>query len=160
MLINPIDSTKPMTTHKSRYSPASDLIPGDEFYWKTTDLRGNGLRYYVVTHIVDGIAYAYQEYHPAIVLPIDMTQEVRITGRNRIGALREYDKIKIELAQYKEREKHCATLDQAEKLALAYAMQQIGDAVGLNGLSSSPAQIVAEVKNLQANSQAQPPQVV
>jgi hypothetical protein len=70
---------------------------------------------------------------------------------SRSDYVREYDKLERELNRYKDREKHCATMDQAEKLALIYAIQEIGDVVCLSGLSSSPAQIVAAVKNLHAN---------
>lgn len=79
------------------------------------------------------------------------TVEAPSGAYSRSDFVREYDKLAEELARYREREKHCATMDKAEKLALIHAMQEIGDVVCLSGLASSPAQIVAAVKNLHAN---------
>lgn len=51
-----------------------------------------------------------------------------------------------------EREKLCPTIDQAEKLALIRALQEIRDEVGLFGDGVSPKQIVDAVRKLKANS--------
>lgn len=76
----------PLSSSVSRYSPANVLKAGDEFVWKKTDLAGRGLTYYVVTHVVKGVAYAYQLHRPEKVLPIDMTEEVYVfPGRNHLG---------------------------------------------------------------------------
>lgn len=52
-----------------------------------------------------------------------------------------------------EREKLCATINEAEKLALLRALQEIRDEVGLFGDGVSPKQIVDAVRRLKANRQ-------
>jgi len=61
--------------------------------------------------------------------------------------------LRAELTRYRERERLCETLDQAEKLALIRALQEIRDAVGLLGDGVSPRDIVAAVRAL-ANDEA------
>ena len=46
----------------------------------------------------------------------------------------------------------CETMDQAEKLALIRALQEIRDEVGLLGDGVSPKQIVEAVRSMKANS--------
>lgn len=54
-----------------------------------------------------------------------------------------------------EREKLCATIDEAEKLALLRALQEIRDEVGLFGDGVSPKQVVDAVRRLKANTDYQ-----
>ena len=58
----------------------------------------------------------------------------------------EVKKLQQENARLKEREKLCETMDEAEKLALIRALQEIRDEVGLLGDGVSPRQIVDAVK--------------
>lgn len=74
---------------------------------------------------------------------------VESTGLVGIRTMSEEDieKLKAELALYKERQKQCATMDEAEKLALIRALQEIRDAVGMiGGDGVSPKQIVEAVR--------------
>ncbi len=63
----------------------------------------------------------------------------------------EISQLRSELNRYREREKICETIDQAEKLALIRALQEIRDEVGLIGDGVSPRQIVDAVRKLSAN---------
>ncbi len=63
-----------------------------------------------------------------------------------VGLFDEVKKLQQEVARLKEREKLCETMDEAEKLALIRALQEIRDEVGLLGDGVSPRQIVEAVK--------------
>jgi len=63
----------------------------------------------------------------------------------------EVKKLQCENARLKEREKLCETMDEAEKLALLRALQEIRDEVGLIGDGVSPRQIVEAVKSRLSN---------
>jgi hypothetical protein len=64
--------------------------------------------------------------------------------------------LRAELSRYCEREKLCETMDQAEKLALIRALQEIRDEVGLLGDGVSPRQIVDAVRKMKANCDSPP----
>ena len=64
--------------------------------------------------------------------------------------------LRAELKRYREREKMCETMDQAEKLALIRALQEIRDEVGLLGDGVSPKQIVEAVRSMKANAADEP----
>lgn len=68
-----------------------------------------------------------------------------------VGLFDEVKKLQRENARLKEREKLCETMDQAEKLALIRALQEICDEVGLFGDGVSPRQIVEAVKSRLSN---------
>lgn len=55
-----------------------------------------------------------------------------------------------EYKKLQERERHCPTMDEAEKVALLKALQEIAEAVGLNPMIHSPRQTVEAVKSLVA----------
>ena len=57
-------------------------------------------------------------------------------------------RLQAENANYKEREKLCESIDEAEKLALIRALQEIRDSVGLIGDGVSPKDIVEKTKEL------------
>lgn len=52
------------------------------------------------------------------------------------------------LNEYADREKKCATLDEAEKIALIRALQEIGNIVGFLGAEHSPKELVEAVGEL------------
>jgi hypothetical protein len=58
--------------------------------------------------------------------------------------------LEAELARLREREKLCPTLDEARKIALIRALQEVRDVVGLLGDGVSPKEIVAAVHALRA----------
>lgn len=64
------------------------------------------------------------------------------------------DTLTAENERLKEREQLCATLDEAEKIALIRALQEIRDDVGLLGDGVSPRQIVDSAKALAAENAA------
>lgn len=67
------------------------------------------------------------------------------------GARAENCELRSEVAKLTEREKHCATMDQAQKLALIRALQEIRDALGAQGGDElSPRQIVEAVREQSA----------
>ena len=61
---------------------------------------------------------------------------------------KESEDLQEEVNRLREREKHCATLDEAEKLALIRGYQEIRDAIGLLSDDVSPREIVAKVKEV------------
>jgi len=63
-----------------------------------------------------------------------------------VGLFDEVKKLQRENARLKEREKLCETMDEAEKLALLRALQEIRDEGGLLGDGVSPRQIVEAVR--------------
>jgi hypothetical protein len=63
----------------------------------------------------------------------------------------EVKNLQQEVARFKEREKLCETMDEAEKLALIRALQEIRDEVGLFGDGVSPRQIVDAVRVRMSN---------
>lgn len=77
---------------------------------------------------------------------MSMTQE-----QINVSLFDEVKKLQREVARLKEREKLCETMDEAEKLALIRALQEIRDEVGLLGDGVSPRQIVDAVRSLKAN---------
>lgn len=74
-----------------------------------------------------------------------------------VGLFDEVKKLQQENARLKEREKLCETMDEAEKLALLRALQEIRDEVGLFGDGVSPRQIVEAVKSRLSNVKADSP---
>lgn len=74
-----------------------------------------------------------------------------------VGLFDEVKKLQQENARLKEREKLCETMDEAEKLALLRALQEIRDEVGLFGDGVSPRQIVEEVRVRLSNASAEQP---
>lgn len=52
------------------------------------------------------------------------------------------------LNEYADREKKCATMDEAEKFALVRALQEIGNIVGFLGAEHSPKELVEMVGEL------------
>jgi len=63
-----------------------------------------------------------------------------------------YDRLRAELSALREREKACATMDEAEKVALVRGLQELGSALCLQ--SPSPADLVAAVVRLRAENEA------
>lgn len=68
-----------------------------------------------------------------------------------VGLFDEVKKLQQEVARLKEREKLCETMDDAKKLALIRALQEIRDEVGLLGDGVSPRQIVEAVRICMSN---------
>lgn len=82
-----------------------------------------------------------------------MEDQKTTEGQPQVGS-DELFALRAELRRYREREKLCQTMDQAEKLALIRALQEIRDEVGLLGDGVSPRQIVDAVRRMKANNES------
>lgn len=74
---------------------------------------------------------------------------MKYEGKLYVKVGRKYTPLAIdyaEVARLQEREKKCPTMDDAEKIALVRALQEIRDAIGLFE-DASPKQIVDSVKS-------------
>jgi len=85
--------------------------------------------------------------------------EVASTGlvAQEAGATPEIRALQAEVKRLKNRQSQCETMDEAEKLALIRALQEIRDAIGMiGGDRVSPKQIVDEVRRMCATVESQP----
>ena len=66
----------------------------------------------------------------------------------------ERDQLRAEVERLQAREKACATIEEGEVIALVRMGQELAEALGLNPLTASPADIVAAARAIEAAKEA------